>query len=72
MPLWRAFTASGADLLWRVPANRVLPADRVLRDGSWISRIHASTDPAKQDPVTVRVLAYQLDQPARRRTTTGW
>lgn len=61
VPLWRAFTASGADLLWRVPANRVLPADRVLRDGSWISRIHASTDPAKQDPVTVRVLAYQLD-----------
>ncbi|MEE1829783.1 IS4 family transposase, partial [Streptomyces sp. SP17KL33] len=24
VPLWRAFTASGADLLWRVPANRVL------------------------------------------------
>ncbi|MER5452655.1 transposase [Streptomyces sp. NPDC002764] len=26
-PLWRAFTDS-ADLLWRVPANRVLPVDR--------------------------------------------
>jgi hypothetical protein len=61
MPLWRAFTATGADLLWRVPANRVLPVDRMLRDGSWLSRIHAHTDPAHTDPVTVRVLAYQLN-----------
>ncbi|SEE87858.1 Transposase DDE domain-containing protein [Streptomyces sp. Ag109_O5-10] len=61
VPLWRAFTATGADLLWRVPANRVLPVDRILRDGSWLSRIHAHTDPAHTDPVTVRVLAYQLN-----------
>ncbi|GGY21129.1 transposase [Streptomyces minutiscleroticus] len=60
MPLWRAFAATGADLLWRVPANRVLPMDRLLRDGSWLSRIHAATDAAHTDPVTVRVLAYQL------------
>lgn len=55
VPLWRAFTATGADLLWRVPANRILPVGRQLRDGSWISRIHAQTD-----PVTVRVVAYQM------------
>ena len=60
VPLWRAFTASGADLLWRVPANRILPVDRQLRDGSWISRIHAQTDRAHTDPVAVRVVAYQL------------
>ncbi|WNM30935.1 IS4 family transposase [Streptomyces sp. Li-HN-5-11] len=60
VPLWRAFTAGGADLLWRVPANRVLPVERMLRDGSWLSRIHARTDPAHRDPVTVRVVAYQL------------
>lgn len=65
MPLWRAFTATGADLLWRVPANRVLPVDRRLRDGSWLSRIHACTDPARSDPVTVRVLAYQLNGTGR-------
>lgn len=70
VPLWRAFTATGADLLWRVPANRVLPVDRVLRDGSWISRIHASTDPAHDDPVTVRVLAYQLGHAGR--AVTGY
>lgn len=61
VPSWRAFTATGAQLLWRVPANRVLPVDEELRDGSWLSRIHAHTDPAHTDPVTVRVLAYQLN-----------
>jgi hypothetical protein len=60
VPMWRAFTDSGADLLWRVPANRVLPVERMLRDGSWLSRIHAHTDRAHRDPVTVRVVAYQL------------
>lgn len=60
VPLWRAFAATGAHLLWRVPANRVLPVDKRLRDGSWLSRMHACTDPAHADPVTVRVLAYQL------------
>ncbi|MFK0114240.1 IS4 family transposase [Streptomyces sp. NPDC091217] len=63
--LWRAFTTAGADLLWRVPANRVLPVDRILRDGSWLSRIHAHTDPAHTDPVTVRVLAYRLNGTGR-------
>lgn len=60
VPMWRAFTDSGADLLWRVPANRILPVERMLRDGSWLSRIHATTDRAHRDPVTVRVVAYQL------------
>jgi hypothetical protein len=60
-----AFTATGADLLWRVPANRVLPVRKNLRDGSWLSSIHANTDPAKRDPVDVRVLAYQLKDTVR-------
>ncbi|MFE6946685.1 IS4 family transposase [Streptomyces chartreusis] len=60
VPLWQAFTATGADLLWRVPAIRVLPVRKELRDGSWLSSIHANTDPAKRDPVDVRVLAYRL------------
>ncbi len=60
VPLWRAFTATGADLLWRVPANRIMPVRTPLRDGSWLSDIHAGTDRAKRDPVQGRVLAYQL------------
>ncbi|MEV0226939.1 hypothetical protein [Streptomyces sp. NPDC050704] len=60
VPLWRAFAATGARLLWRVPASRILPVDRQLRDGSWLPRIHAGSDPGHTDPVTVRVLAHQL------------
>ncbi|MER6958692.1 transposase [Streptomyces sp. NPDC000618] len=60
VPLWRAFTGCGADLLWRVPANRVLPVDRMLRDGPWLSRIHPADDRTHTDPVMVRVVAYQL------------
>ncbi|MGK3106238.1 IS4 family transposase [Streptomyces sp. WAC05858] len=60
VPLWRAFTVTGADLLWRVPANRVLPVIKQFRDGSWLSQVRASSGPARHEPVTVRVLAYQL------------
>ncbi|MDQ1032906.1 hypothetical protein QF035_010488 [Streptomyces umbrinus] len=42
-----------------VPANRVLPVRKKLRDRSWLSSIHANTDPARHDPVDVRVLAHQ-------------
>ncbi|MDC0768701.1 transposase [Streptomyces sp. HD] len=65
VPLWRAFTASGADLPWRVPANRILPVDRQVRDGSWLSRIHAQTDRARTAPVIVRVVAHQLNGTGR-------
>lgn len=61
VPLWQAFTATGADLLWRVPANRVLPVIKQFRDGSWLSQIRASSGPARHEPVVVRVLAYQLE-----------
>ncbi|MEU4212186.1 transposase [Streptomyces sp. NPDC026206] len=54
VPLLRAFTASGAHVLWRVSANRVLPVQARLPDGSWLSRIHACTDGRKRDPVPVR------------------
>ncbi|WP_158716824.1 IS4 family transposase [Streptomyces rimosus] len=31
VPLWQAFTATGCHLLWRVPANRVLPVQQACR-----------------------------------------
>lgn len=61
VPLWRAFTAAGAHVVWRVSANRVLPVQARRADGSWLSRIHACTDGRKRDPVRVRVIAYGLD-----------
>jgi hypothetical protein len=64
--LWAAAVASGADLLWRVPANRILPVDQVLPDGSYLSWLtpYRGSAPARrgQAPLRVRVLEYTLDQ----------
>jgi hypothetical protein len=35
--LWAKAAGTGADLLWRVPGSRLLPAGQVLSDGSWLS-----------------------------------
>lgn len=60
VPLWRAVTATGAHLLWRASANRILPVQQRLPHGSWLSRLYAGTDGKKRDPVRVRVIAYGL------------
>jgi hypothetical protein len=41
--LWRAAAKTGADLLWRTRQNARLDVDRRLSDGSYLSRIYAST-----------------------------
>jgi hypothetical protein len=67
--LWQVMAATGADLLWRAKTGRTapkLPIDRVLGDGSWLSRIYAATDRAKRHPITVRVVEYALADPGRR------
>jgi len=72
-PLWRAFTATGAHLLWRVPANRILDVEEVLADGSWLSRMYAAGDrPHRRRPVRVRALAYHLDDPGRPGRQEGY
>lgn len=59
--LWRAAAATGADLLWRVRANAVLPVVRQFDDGSYLSEIVASRDYYRRaDPITVRVVEYTL------------
>ena len=35
--LWTAACAGGADLLWRIPGNWVLPPEKVLPDGSYLA-----------------------------------
>ncbi|MET8437880.1 IS4 family transposase, partial [Streptomyces sp900116325] len=72
VPLWQAFAATGADLLWRVPANRVLPVTKQFRDGSWLSHIRASRGPARDEPVVVRVLAYGLEGRTAEGETGGY
>jgi len=68
--LWRQGKATGAALGWRAKTGatgHALPVDRVLADGSWLSRLdaggHRRRDP--RGPVTVRVLDYRIDDPGR-------
>lgn len=65
-PLFAAAAASGADLLWRVKANVVLPVLERLADGSFRSELVASTDKRlREDVRTVRVIEYAVDDPGR-------
>ena len=75
--LWRGATATGADLLWRLRANQVLPCQKRLPDGSYLSRLYASPKHRRhdEDGVTVRVIDYALDgvpgaEPLYRLVTT--
>jgi hypothetical protein len=59
--LWRAATATGADLLWRVRNSVVLPVAQQLADGSYLSQIYAARDKRRHaDPAPVRVVEYTL------------
>ena len=60
--LWRAASKTGADLLWRVKQNARLDIEERLPDGSYLSRIYASTaDRRKQrNGIAVRVIDYRL------------
>jgi Insertion element 4 transposase N-terminal/Transposase DDE domain len=59
--LWRAAAATGAELVWRTKTNAVLPVDRQLGDGSYLSRISAARDQrARRDPIVVRVVESTL------------
>ncbi|MBI0311495.1 IS4 family transposase [Streptomyces javensis] len=54
VPLWQAFTATGADLLWRVPANRVLPVTRRRRALCSACQAVGSSRPKEMRPVPRR------------------
>ncbi|GAA2969282.1 IS4 family transposase [Streptomyces enissocaesilis] len=59
--LWQAASATGADLLWRVRKNIVLPVLHPFDDGSYLSEITAAGDRDRRDPAQVRVIEYRLD-----------
>jgi Insertion element 4 transposase N-terminal/Transposase DDE domain len=58
--LWAEAAATGADLLWRVKTNMVLPVVQMLPDGSYLSQIVAAGDRKRRNPATVRVVEYTL------------
>lgn len=58
--LWRAAAATGADLLWRARSNAILPVLASFDDGSYLSQITAADDRKRTNPITVRVIEYNL------------
>jgi hypothetical protein len=60
--LWRAAARTGADLLWRTRQNARLDVDQRLSDGSYLSRIYASTSDRRNQRkgIVVRVIDYRL------------
>jgi hypothetical protein len=61
--MWKQAAASGADLLWRVRKNILLPCEKRLPDGSYLSRIYPSQKDQRQGRkgVVVRVIEYRLE-----------
>ena len=61
--LWRAASATGADLLWRGKHNLRLPREAVLADGSYLTTIYPSDKDRRHRTggVRVRVVAYRLE-----------
>ncbi len=60
--LWRAAAQTGAALLWRIRRNARLEMEKRLPDGSYLSRIYASTADRrhKRNGMVVRVIDYRL------------
>lgn len=55
---WRAGVATGAQLLWRMPKNLILPGEKMLGDGSYLSRLYPSASDRKKgiNGIAVRVI----------------
>lgn len=60
--LWQQARATGADLVWRVRANIRLPCEKVLKDGSFLSRIYPPRQKGRPRGAgtMVRVVEYTI------------
>ena len=67
--LWKNAAGTGADLLWRTKLNHVLPVERRLADGSFLSSIYPSQKDRRHrsNGLQVRVVEYLLDAAGARR-----
>lgn len=67
--LWQQAHAQGAELVWRVRSNIRLPCHKVLKDGSFLSRIYPPREKGKPrgEGMVVRVLEYWLTNDAGKR-----
>ena len=75
--LWNQAAATGAMLVWRVKKDVLLPCEKRLPDGSFLSRIYPSPKDRKHgtNGIVVRVIEYRLEgiegaEPGYRLVTT--
>jgi Insertion element 4 transposase N-terminal/Transposase DDE domain len=75
--MWNQAAATAAELLWRIRKSIVLPCEKRLPDGSYLSRIYRSQQDQrhKRSGVVVRVIEYKLEgvegaEPLYRLATT--
>jgi Insertion element 4 transposase N-terminal/Transposase DDE domain len=73
--VWKQAAATGTDLLWRVRKNILLPCEKRLPDGSYLSRIYPSQQDQRRSGIVVRVIEYRLEgvegaEPLYRLATT--
>ncbi|TFG42426.1 MAG: IS4 family transposase [Syntrophobacterales bacterium] len=61
--LWNKTRGTGADLLWRMKSNSVLPVEHRLEDGSYLSRVYPNPNERQKgkNGVVVRVVEYELE-----------
>jgi hypothetical protein len=61
---WQAGIQTGAQLLWRMPKNLILPVEKLLDDGSYLSRLYSSPRDRRKriNGIPVRVIEYALPQ----------
>jgi hypothetical protein len=76
-PLWTLAQGTGADLLWRLRTDMVLPREKELPDGSFLSTFYDSNTHRRQkrNGIQVRVVEYTLEgvqeaEPLYRLATT--
>jgi len=62
--LWQRAAKTGADLLWRTRKKARLDVDKLLPDGSYLSRIYPTTSDRRKErnAIVVRAIDYRLDQ----------
>lgn len=61
--MWNKALSTGAELLWRMRKNAVLPIEKRLEDGSYLSQVYPGpTDRRRRENgVVVRVIEYRLE-----------
>ena len=61
--MWKQVADTGAELLWRARKDNQLPHEKLLPDGSYLSRIYASEKDRRQGVkgIEVQVVEYRLE-----------